>query len=65
MYRWEALRQIAKVSGVSLSAVVKTKDQNLEEAIRLIFPEDVPEAAKAAVETASLAGRLAFSDAFF
>lgn len=46
MYRWEALRRISKASPLNLAAVVRSKDQDLEEAVRIIFPDDVPAGAK-------------------
>ena len=57
VFRWEALRQIAKESRMDLAQVVRTKEQNLEEAVRMIFPQDVPAGAQvASVPAAQLAG---------
>ena len=57
MFRWEALRQIATESRMDLAQVVRTKDQNLEEAVRMLFPQDVPAGAQvAAAPAAQLAG---------
>ena len=57
VFRWEALRQIAKESRMDLAQVVRTKDQNLEEAVRMLFPHDVPAGAQvASAPAAQLAG---------
>lgn len=45
VYRWEALRQISKVSRVALANLLKSRDHSLEQAAHALFPEDIPKGA--------------------
>lgn len=60
VYRWEALRQISKVSRVALASLLKSKtDQSLEQAALSLFPEDIP-AGFSKGNAINLAGQISF-----
>ena len=42
VFRWEALRQISKVSRVALASLLRSRDPSLEQAAQSLFPEDIP-----------------------
>ena len=59
VYRWEALRQISKVSRVALANLLKSRDTSLEQAAHAMFPEDIPKGVLQKA-TINLAGRSTF-----
>lgn len=56
VYRWEALRQISKVSRVALASLLRQKDHSLQQAVHMLFPDDVPLGASQK-NTVNIAGR--------
>lgn len=53
VYKWEGLRQLSRTSNESFMRVSETKGQDLEEAVRLLYADDVPAGARTAPETTS------------
>ena len=62
VYKWEGLRQLSRTSNESFMRVSETKGQDLEEAVRLLYADDVPAGARTAPDTTSVSpGDLLFN----